>query len=71
VASKACENISGCELSLDELDAIAGGFLGIHINFKKALHDVGKALGGAVKWIEHQPKDAVNIAASIIAVAEA
>jgi hypothetical protein len=65
------ENIVGSELSLDELDAVAGGFLGIHINFKKAFHDVGKALGGAIKWVEHHPKDALGIAASVIAIVDA
>lgn len=65
------DNIAGCELSFEELDAVNGGFLGIHINFKKAFHDIGKALGGAVNWVEHHPKDALSIAASIIAIAEA
>lgn len=60
------EDISGCELSFEELDAVAGGFLGIHIhiNFKKAFHDVGN-------WIKHHPDQALGIAASIVAIAEA
>lgn len=58
------ENISDCELSLEDLDAVAGGFLGIHINFKKAFHDVGN-------WIKHHPDQALGIAASIVAIVEA
>jgi hypothetical protein len=65
------ENISGCELSLEGLDAVAGGFLGIYINFNKAFHDVGKALGSDVNWVEPPPKDAIGIAASVIAIVDA
>jgi hypothetical protein len=69
------ENIAECELSLEDLDAVAGGFLGIHIhiNFKKIFHDVandvGKAVGAAVNWVEHHPTQVIGIAASIIAEA--
>ena len=67
------EDISGCELSFEELDAVAGGFLGIHINFKKifhdVVHDVGKGLGAVVNWVEHHPTQTIGIVASIIAEA--